>query len=125
MEPTLRDGQVALVRPRWRRVRVGDIVVLAMGGGERYVKRVAAGPSDVVELEAGRLYVNRRSYDGDPRTVGPRVETWRIPHGHLFVVGDDLARSDDSRTWSEPLVPAERIVGVVVAGRSTRHARIR
>lgn len=117
MEPALRDGQIVLVRPIGRRLRVGDIVVLAMSGGERCVKRVAGGPSATVELEAGRLYVDQRSYDASPRVAGARVETWRVPEGHVFVMGDNLQQSDDSRVWPEPFVPVERIIGVVMAGR--------
>lgn len=118
MQPTLRDGQFVLVRPGGRGVLVGDVVVFTTGDGERRVKRVAAGPDDLVELEAGRLYVNGRSYDGHPRTAGPWVETWRVPERHVFVVGDDLRRSDDSRVWREPYVPVERISGVVMLRRS-------
>lgn len=122
MHPTLTDGQLLLTRPAGRHVQVGDIVVLMNGRGERCVKRVAAGPGDLVELEAGRLYVNRRSYDGRPRTAGGRVETWRVPHGHFFVAGDNLRQSDDSRVWQEPFVPASRISAVAIRSRSLDRA---
>lgn len=114
MQPTLRDGQVAVVRPHGRRIRVGDIVVFSTREGGRRVKRVAAAPGDLVELEAGRLSVNGRPYDGAPRVCGPLVARWWVPEGHVFVVGDDLRHSDDSRVWGEPFVPVERISGVVV-----------
>ena len=114
MHPALAHGQLLLTRPAGRHVCVGDIVVFETAGGARYVKRVAAGPGDVVELEAGRLYVNQRSYDGLPRAAGARVEAWRVPDGHFFVVGDNLRLSDDSRVWNEPFVPAARISGVAI-----------
>lgn len=113
MEPTLHDGQIALVRPRGRRVRVRDIVVFVTPDGGRYVKRVAAVPEDVVEMEAGRLSVERRPYGGPGNSPGAAVATWRVPEGHVFVVGDDLTHSDDSRVWDEPFVPIGRVVGVV------------
>lgn len=126
MRPTLRDGQIALVLPRWRPVRVGDIVVLVTRDSGRLVKRVAAGPGSLVELEAGRLYVDGRAHDGLPRVAGPRIETWRVPSGHVFVVGDNLRRSDDSRVWSEPFVPVGRIAGLVPRGRQgPRRPRLR
>lgn len=114
MHPTLDDGQLLLTRPTGWRVNVGDIVVLTTDRGERCVKRIAAGPGDLVELEAGRLYVNQRSYDGHPRSAGARVEAWRVPEGRFFVVGDNLRQSDDSRVWHEPFVPASRISGVAI-----------
>jgi signal peptidase I len=114
MHPTLQDGQLLLTRPRGRRVDVGRIVVFTTRDGRRYVKRVAAGPGDLVELEAGSLFVNRCSYDGRPRAAGARVETWRVPDGHLFVVGDNLQQSDDSRTWHDPFVPLVLVSGVAL-----------
>ena len=117
MQPALEHGQWLLTRPRGRRVGVGDIVVFTVGrGGERYVKRIAAGPGDLVELEAGRLFVNGASYDGRPRTAGARVEAWTVPAGHVFLVGDNLRQSDDSRVWQEPFVPLDRISGVAFPG---------
>lgn len=117
MHPTLTHGQLLLTRPRGGRLEVGDIVVIAMEGGERYAKRIAAGPGDLVELEAGRLFVNQRSYDGRPRRTGAHVQTWRVPDGHIFVVGDNLGQSDDSRVWNEPFIPAFRISGVALRRR--------
>jgi signal peptidase I len=117
MHPTLEDGQLVLTRPRGWRVQVGDIVVLTTSSGERRVKRIAAQPGDLVELEAGRLYVNQRSYDGQPRTEGARVETWRVPDGHFFVIGDNLRQSDDSRVWHEPFVAVSCISGVAIRRR--------
>lgn len=114
MQPTLTHGQMLVTRPAGGSIAVGDIVVVTTVPGNRYVKRVAAGPDDVVELEAGRLYVNHRPWDGRPRVVGARVETWRVPNGHYFVGGDNLRESDDSRVWPEPFVAASRISGVVL-----------
>jgi signal peptidase I len=118
MHPTLEHGQLLLTRPSGGRLAVGDIVVLTTGPGLRYVKRIVAGPGDLVELEAGRLFVNQRAYDGHPRTAGARVETWHVPDGHFFVVGDNLRQSDDSRVWHEPFVPATRISGVALRRRA-------
>jgi signal peptidase I len=113
MQPTLEHGQWLLTRRG--AAAVGDIVVFTTGRGRRCVKRIVAAPGDVVELEAGRLFVNRQSMDGQPRTAGARVETWDVPDGHFFVVGDNLRQSDDSRVWQEPFVPAAGISGVVVS----------
>ena len=124
MHPTLEHGELLLTRPRPRRLEVGDIIVLSTGRGVRYVKRIMAGPGDVVELEAGRLFVNQHSYDGQPRTAGAWVQTWHVPGGHFFVVGDNLRRSDDSRVWNEPFVPATSISGVALPRRGPSDGRL-
>jgi signal peptidase I len=115
MQPTLYAGQMLLTRPAGRHITVGAVVVLATTvPGALYVKRVAAGPGDVVELEAGRLYVNGCPWNDWPRVAGARVCTWRVPDDHYFVVGDNLRESTDSRVWAQPFVPASRISGVAV-----------
>lgn len=104
MEPTLRPGTVLVTVPV--RVGRGDIVVFRHASGARYVKRVAGVGGDRVELEAGRLRVNGRSLDGRARIAGAVVARWTVPNGHLFLVGDNLGFSDDSRTWDQPFVPS-------------------
>lgn len=108
MLPTLRPGRVLLTRPVSGRLRVGDIVVIAAPDGGRLVKRLVAGPGDLVRMGAGRLSVN------GPRPAGAHVETWRVPAEHWFVVGDNLAESDDSRVWRQPYVSSRAIIGVAV-----------
>lgn len=114
MLPTLTDGQVLVMRPARGRIAQRDIVVFAAADRRLYVKRIAGMPGDVVTLEAGRLYVNGRAWDGSPRVVGVHVEQWRVPEGHCFVVGDNPRESDDSRVWREPFVALARIGGVAL-----------
>jgi signal peptidase I len=114
MQPALTHGQWLLTRPADGGIDVGDIVVFTVSPGTRYVKRVAAGPGDVVDLEAGRLYVNHRPWDGRARIVGACVATWHVPVGHYFLVGDNLNESEDSRVWSEPFLAASRISGIAL-----------
>lgn len=112
MLPTLTHGQVLFTRPARGPIAVGDVVVFTAAIGGLYVKRIAGMPGDIVTLEAGRLYVNGRAWDGGPRTTGAHVERWRVPDGHCFMVGDNLKESDDSRVWREPFVALARIGGV-------------
>jgi signal peptidase I len=112
MLPTLAHGQVLVTRPARGRIAKGDVVVFTAATGRHYVKRIAGMPGDVVTLEAGRLYVNGRAWDGGPRTAGAHVERWRVPDGHCFVVGDNVQESDDSRVWRDPFVSLARIGGV-------------
>ncbi len=117
MEPTLRSGDIALTRPRFRDVRRGQVVLVNRPGGPRLVKRVAGVAGDLLEMEAGRVRVNGAAVDGRPPVPGASVVSWRVPPGHLFLVGDNAAVSDDSRVWADPFVPHQAIAGVVLTRR--------
>ena len=115
MAPTYRSSDLLLTRPAGRagvRARRGDVVVFRHGG-LRMIKRVVGLPGDLVELEAGRLFVNGESVDGRPRVRGAFTQTWRVPGSAYFVGGDDAGVSDDSRVWDEPFVRVESLEAVV------------
>jgi signal peptidase I len=107
MEPALVKGDLVLVSklgPARASLRRGDIVVFrAPGEGSRaYVKRVAAVAGDVVAIRDGRILVNEA-------TGSPPATT--VPADHVFVLGDDLAHSRDSRVFGP--VPSAGVIGVV------------
>lgn len=110
MLPTLRAGDVVATLPALGRVRRGEVVLLRRGG-VLLVKRVAAGPGDVVEMTAGRLRVLPGGHGADPAS-GPGAR-WAVPPGSYFVVGDAAAASSDSRTWPDPYVARADILGRV------------
>ena len=104
MEPTLRPGDFFLVNRlayRSHRPAAGDVVaVYALDREDVWVKRVVAGPGDVVALRAGTLYRNgrpvREPYARKSRQAMLRV---KVPAGRFFVLGDNRDNSEDSRTW--------------------------
>ncbi|HEY0868205.1 MAG TPA: signal peptidase I [Fimbriimonas sp.] len=117
MEPTLRNGQFALLDRSEGAVRRGDVVVFRRGG-TRCVKRALYLPGDV--------YCEVRTRDGDwflaasPKAleVGERRgwARWRrVPPGRIFVVGDNAVMSSDSRSFG---TVALRAVEGIVAGYS-------
>lgn len=115
MAPTLGPADVLLtVRVGRATPRRGDVVVVNRGGG-RMVKRIVALAGDLVELEAGRLFVDGRPVDGRARVPGARTQQWRVPAGHVFLVGDNAAASDDSRVWEEPFVALADVEARVLA----------
>jgi signal peptidase I len=97
MEPTLRGGDRVVVRRiAADRLRTGQIVVLA----SPYRRRSA-------RLRDGHWVIKRLAgLPGDP------VWTDVVPAGHAVVLGDNAARSTDSREFGP--VPLDRILGVVV-----------
>ena len=123
MAPTYRSSDLLLTRQGGRagvRARRGDVVVFSHGG-VRMIKRMVGMPDDIVEHEAGRLFVNGESVDGRPRVRGAFTQTWRVPPSSYFMAGDNAAVSDDSRVWDEPFVRVESLDTVVTRRLWGRH----
>ena len=105
MEPTLQKGDRFLVdKTAYRTISParGSVVVFKSPAKPSlaYVKRVIALENDVVEIRDGQLLINgeprasaRKYKAGDVADFGPFV----VPAHNLFVVGDSLANSKDSR----------------------------
>jgi signal peptidase I len=90
MEPTFRDGQVVLVGKGgllFGPLKRGDVVVFTRNG-QLLVKRVVALPYETAP-------------DGT-----------RVPANHIYVVGDNLEVSDDSRTFGP--IPLRSVIGKVL-----------
>src|SRR5665647_1574525 len=115
MTPTYRSSDLLLTRPAGCagvRARRGDVVVVRHGE-VRMIKRLVGMPGDLVELEAGRLFVNGESVDGRSRVPGAFTQTWRVPASSHFMAGDNADVSDDSRVRDEPFVRVQSLDAVV------------
>lgn len=83
-----------------------------------FIKRIVAGPGDLVLIRAGRAVVNgvTRPAPYAAPCGGPDCNfptPIRVPAGHYYVLGDNRSGSDDSRFWGP--VPASSILGVLVS----------
>lgn len=111
-----------------KRLERGDIVVfrtprqaaVKCGEGGIFVKRLIGLPGETVreddkgfiEINRVRLsepYVPASSRRSDSVQFG---ETWHVPKGSYFMIGDNRAASCDSRTWGS--LPAGDVIGPVV-----------
>ncbi len=120
MVPTLLVGERLLVNKfiyRFAEPERGDIVVFrarkADGEEVNLVKRVLGLPGDEIAVQDGVLLLNgvpqkERYLNRDPADESSFGPT-RVPPGYVFVMGDNRARSFDSRFFGP--VPEKTIVG--------------
>jgi signal peptidase I len=83
------------------------------------VKRVIGVAGDTVTLRGADVYVNgellQEPYVLPMRTLAHEELSFTVPEGELFLLGDNRDDSYDSRFWSNPFVPASRVVGPATA----------
>ncbi len=104
MEPTYKHGDRLLMTTAYwlfGPVQKGDVVVIMRPTGELLIKRVAALAGEQVP----RAYWSPLVY----------MMGGRVPEGHIFVVGDNLERSEDSRQIGA--IPLSYVQGKIVGGR--------
>jgi signal peptidase I len=123
MVPNFQHNEFLLtdkVTYRWSRDPLpGDVVVFHSPNNDKdFIKRIIAVPGDSVRVESGQVYINDQLIEElylptDVKTSAGvflrEGDTYTIPEGGYFVMGDNRPASSDSREWGP--VPAENIVG--------------
>ena len=122
MSPTLREGDKLIVNRCalvYRAPQLGEMVVLRDPGHSDFaVKRVVAGPSDLILLKDGIVYVNGRKLREpylQQNTLTDCSETaqkfFRLEKNEYFVLGDNRKNSVDSRYYGG--IARNNILGVL------------
>lgn len=121
MEPAIAAGDTVLVT-RWAPdpadLDRGDLVVFVdPAEHQRTLKRVVGLPGEQLVILDGVLHVDGRPmHEPWLREAGPDgyySRTFRVPHDHVFVVGDNRGNSVDSRDYGS--IGAGELTGLVVA----------
>jgi signal peptidase I len=122
MSPTLLNGQRYLLFRcpyLWRAPRVGEIVVIKDPADQGMsIKRVMAGPGDVIEIRGDGVFVNKvRLHEPYLTSFAARangdspVNPLRLGANEYFVLGDNRGRSADSRSYGP--VRRQAILGLI------------
>lgn len=130
MEPGLRSGQIIYVNRwaygarfpllerymvHWDSMVRGDVVVFRNPQTlEPVVKRCVGIPGDQLVLEETTLFVAGAPVPISEEQLSRFPAVGRVPPNHVFVVGDSVDDSIDSRHYG--FVPVRRILGRVMGG---------
>ncbi|MBQ6151994.1 MAG: signal peptidase I [Mogibacterium sp.] len=132
MEDTLRENDYMIMyRLAYRNhgPERGDIIIFQSslvnedsGKDKLLIKRVIGLPGDEIMIKDNQLYINGEAYNEDYLKDGytPAFEiplegeTYTVPEGTYFCMGDNRAGSVDSRRKEVGDVPAESIKGKVI-----------
>ena len=122
MLPTLESGDRVLISMLLHEPQAGDVVVITRTQGldQPIIKRVIATEGQTVDIdtENGVVFV-----DGEPLDESAYIENGittqpcdytfplTVPEGHVFVLGDNRAVSNDSRSRDVGMVDERYIMG--------------
>ena len=109
MIPTLKSGQLVIIRKHVDSFESGDIVVFHHQD-ELMIKRVIALPGDQVILDSSGIYINGihikpYNYSGEPTVIS-------LNEDDVFVIGDNYDNSIDSRIIGP--ISIGDVIGVVL-----------
>ena len=117
MAPTLEEGQI-VVSLKGSDFEQGDLVAFYIGN-KLLVKRVIAGPADVVDItQDGTVSVNGQILE-EPYVMDKALGEcdlefpYQVPDSRYFLMGDHRSTSVDSRSTTVGCVAMEQIVGKI------------
>ena len=118
MSPLLNDGELAVV---WKNADFDTGSVVAFQYNSKVlIKRIIAGPGDVVNIDPdGNVYVNRmllnEPYVSEKALGHCNIELpFEVPEEQYFVMGDHRSVSIDSRNVSVGCISREQIIGRII-----------
>lgn len=122
MIPTLLPGDFIFINKfvyslKLKPIHRGDVIAFHFPNdkdelvpkGTVLVKRCVGIPGDTIEMTNGVLKVNRLEFQKNYLKFGASMKLTIVPSHSLFVLGDNLDESYDSREWG--CVPIDHVIG--------------
>lgn len=116
METTIMPGDRLYVNKLFsiKDAKRGDILVFRSDELDaKLVKRLIGLPGETVEInEKGEVYIDGEKLE-EPyaREARGAAQTFKIPDGTYFFLGDNRPISVDARYWSNPYISEDKIIG--------------
>lgn len=116
MFPAIKDGDLIISFRLQQGYTKNDVITYKVNG-IRYIGRIAARETDVITMDdSGTLLVNGTVQGGEilyPTYPSEGIEyPYRVPEGHIFVLGDYRTQTQDSRNFGP--IPIEGVEGKVI-----------
>ena len=120
MEPTIKIGDITVnncLAYVWNKPKRGDIIIFTGENQEYLCKRIIGLPGDVISFVDGYVVVNGSFLEEDYLNTDVESnnnDTFYVPEGHYFVMGDNRENSLDSRYFYEPYISEECICAKLI-----------
>lgn len=122
MEPTIKEKELTITNRLAYTVKDpgrGDIVICRAGDqNELMLKRIIGLPNDEISFVDGYVFINGVICD-ESAYLKSDVETnctesFTVPEGCYFLLGDNRENSNDSRHWNNTFVKRENLIGKII-----------
>lgn len=119
MEKTIMPGDRLYVNKLFNinDAKRGDIIVFDSDElNEKLVKRLIGLPGETIDInENGEVFINGQKIE-EPYVNQSRgiAQTFKIPEGKYFFLGDNRPVSVDARYWSNPYISGDKIIGKAI-----------
>lgn len=113
MEPTIKPGQMIFGNRLEKKFNRYDVVVFYPAEKNiLYIKRIIGLPGETLEIKMNKIYIDGKIIPSDfskEEMSEYDNQTFIIPEGCYFLMGDNRNHSFDSRFWKDPYLPEKNI----------------